>query len=132
MQQSSERFPTLGRVAGFTNVFGALMMLSFYSIVAGWMLAHATGPVLQSIGLSQAAEFVTTQSVARKLLFTLIIVLLSASIIVIGVKQGIEKWSKRLMPLLFILLILLIVYYYSIRSFPDYFPRFIKKNHNFQ
>jgi NSS family neurotransmitter:Na+ symporter len=92
LQQSSERYPTLGRVAGFTNVFGALiMMLSFYFIVAGWMLAHATGPVLQSIGLSQAAEFVTTQSVARKLLFTLIIVLLSASIIVVGVKRVLKN-----------------------------------------
>lgn len=55
----------------------------------------------------------------------MIIVLLSASIIIAGVKQGIEKWSKRLMPLLFFLLILLIVYILSLPGADEGLSRYL-------
>jgi NSS family neurotransmitter:Na+ symporter len=126
LRNACDRVPKLGSAAGFVNVFGALMMLSFYSIVAGWMLAHATSPILQLVGLSQASEFATTRGVARNLLFTLIVLLLSASIIVAGVKQGIEKWSKRLMPLLFVILIMLIIYILQLPGADEGLSRYLR------
>ncbi len=52
----------------------------------------------------------TQNSITRNLIFSGLVVALTASIILAGVQRGIETWSKRLMPLLLVLLICLIVY----------------------
>ncbi|MDC0601592.1 sodium-dependent transporter [Aliiglaciecola sp.] len=102
--------PKLGRVLGLTSIFAAIMMLGFYNILAGWMLAHAAGSVFELFGWSDAYQFVTQNSIARNLIFSGLVVALTASIILAGVQRGIETWSKRLMPLLLALLICLIIY----------------------
>ncbi len=43
LTQSCPRAPKLGRVLGLTSIFAAIMMLGFYNILAGWMLAHTAG-----------------------------------------------------------------------------------------
>ena len=126
LQQACKGFPALGRAAGYLNLLAAVMMLSFYSIIAGWMLAHALASFLSAIGLHRAAEFCSTQGLARNLIFSGLIILLSASIILAGVKQGIEKWSKRLMPLLFVLLILLISFILTLPGAEQGLTRYLK------
>ncbi|MFT4939628.1 MAG: NSS family neurotransmitter:Na+ symporter [Paraglaciecola sp.] len=126
LQQVCQGFPGLGRLAGYLNLLAAVMMLSFYSIIAGWMAAHAVGSVFSAIGLQQAAEFSTTQGLTRNLVFSGLIILLSAAIILAGVKQGIEKWSKRLMPLLFVLLILLISFILTLPGAEQGLARYLK------
>jgi NSS family neurotransmitter:Na+ symporter len=100
----------LGRGAGFAGLCGAMMMLSFYTIVAGWMLAHALSALTELLGFSEISSWLGTSSTERNLLFTPIFILLGAAIIHQGVNKGIEKWSSRLMPILLIMLIGLIIY----------------------
>jgi NSS family neurotransmitter:Na+ symporter len=100
----------LGRSAGFAGLCGAMMMLSFYTIVAGWMLAHALSALTELLGFSEVSSWLATSSTERNLLFTPIFILLGAAIIHQGVNKGIEKWSSRLMPILLIMLIGLIIY----------------------
>ncbi len=100
----------IGKFSGYTHLLAAVMMLSFYSIVAGWMLAHTLASISDSLGFDRLARFASTSSISRNALFTLLIIGITASIITAGVKQGIEKWSKRLMPTLFVILIFLIIY----------------------
>ncbi|QBY03048.1 sodium-dependent transporter [Thalassotalea sp. HSM 43] len=100
----------LGRYAGLFGLLGAILMLSFYSIVAGWMLSHALSPLMALLGFDSAATWLADSSVARNLAFTPIFIVLSALIINRGVHSGIERWSSRLMPVLFVLLIGLIIY----------------------
>jgi NSS family neurotransmitter:Na+ symporter len=100
----------LGRSAGFAGLCGAMMMLSFYTIVAGWMLAHALSALTELLGFSEISSWLGTSSTERNLLFTPIFILLGAAIIHQGVNKGIEKWSSRLMPILLIMLIGLIIY----------------------
>lgn len=102
--------PTVGRNAGIIGLLGAIMMLSFYTIVAGWMLAHALAPMSELLGFIEISQWLSTSSVQRNLLFTPIFIFLGAAIIHQGVNKGIEKWSARLMPILLIMLIALIVY----------------------
>ncbi|WP_441003282.1 sodium-dependent transporter [Pseudocolwellia agarivorans] len=105
-----DSIPTFGKYAGIIGLGGAILMLSFYTIVAGWMLANALAPLAQLFSLSDISQWLSTSSTARNLVFTPIFSLLGAAIIHQGINSGIEKWSTRLMPLLFIMLVGLIVY----------------------
>ena len=72
---------------GFGGIICAALILSFYGILAGWMMSYAIEPG-----------------------FTALFMVLTIFIIRHGVEDGIEKWSKRLMPMLIGLLVLLIIY----------------------
>ncbi|WP_077285274.1 sodium-dependent transporter [Cognaticolwellia aestuarii] len=102
--------PKLGKYAGLIGLSGAIMMLSFYTIVAGWMLAHALSPLFELLGQHELSQWLATSSTQRNLMFTPIFILLGAGIIHQGVNAGIEKWSARLMPVLLVMLVALITY----------------------
>ena len=101
-------------IVGFGGIICASLILSFYGILAGWMMSFAIEPITELFGLADTASWLTTQSVSRDLLFTMLFMMLTISIIRRGVEQGIEKWSKRLMPMLIGLLILLIIYVFTL------------------
>jgi len=100
----------LGRNAGIIGLVGAIMMLSFYTIVAGWMLAHALSALTALMGFTDISIWLSTSSTLRNLVFTPVFIVLGAGIIHQGVHGGIERWSSRLMPMLLLMLIGLIVY----------------------
>ncbi len=111
MGKACQRVSTrLGRSAGLAGLCGAMMMLSFYTIVAGWMLAHALSSISELMGYTDIAVWLATSSTERNLLFTPLFILLGAAIIHQGVNKGIEKWSSRLMPILLFMLVGLIIY----------------------
>jgi len=104
------RMPRVGRLAGKIGLCGAIMMLSFYTIVAGWMLSHALAALTELVGATDMASWLASDSTLRNVIFTPIFILLGAAIIHQGVHAGIEKWSARLMPILLMMLIGLIIY----------------------
>ncbi|MDG1750151.1 MAG: sodium-dependent transporter [Thalassotalea sp.] len=101
-------------LVGFGGVICAALILSFYGILAGWMISYAVEPVAQMIGSGETASWVIAQSLPRNVLFTAIFMFLTVFVIRRGVEDGIEKWSKRLMPLLITLLVLLIGYVFTL------------------
>jgi len=107
---SGQSAKTIGRLVGIGGMITAGLILSFYSIVAGWMLAFMLEPLTAIVGLGDISQWLTDFSLARNVGFAAIFVLLTVLIISAGVEQGIEKWSSRLMPSLFILMIGLILY----------------------
>ncbi|MBQ4848843.1 sodium-dependent transporter [Pseudoalteromonas sp. MMG012] len=109
-QAWQEKGPNIGATAGYVGLFGAIVMLSFYSIVAGWMLAYSIEPITRFLGFDQLSAFLVGESTLRNFIFTPVMLILTASIILKGVKSGIEIWSRRLMPMLLLLLAALIVY----------------------
>jgi len=109
-QTPAKSGPNLGRGMGYLNVIGALLMLSFYHIVAGWMLAHALASLLLALGFEQAYSTLTQGSLWRDVLFAAIFLVATGTIVARGVQQGIEVWSRRLMPMLILLLLSLIVF----------------------
>ncbi|MFD1215667.1 sodium-dependent transporter [Microbulbifer celer] len=102
-----------GTLAGFGGIVVASLILSFYAIVAGWMLAHLADPFVTLVGAERSAEWLTANSAARNFTFTAIFSGLTMAIIAAGVEKGIERWSTLLMPSLIILLLLLIAYVLS-------------------
>ena len=99
-----------GFIVGFGGIICAALILSFYGILAGWMMSYAIEPVAIMLNQDWLANWVVGGSIGRNLLFTVMFMFLTIIIIRKGVEQGIEKWSKRLMPMMIGLLILLIVY----------------------
>jgi NSS family neurotransmitter:Na+ symporter len=100
----------LGRLTGYAGMLTASLILSFYGIVAGWMLGSMAEPVASTLGLEALGAWLTEFGTGRNISLTALFMLLTGLIINAGVEQGIEKWSRRLMPSLLILLLALIAY----------------------
>lgn len=100
----------IGAGTGIAGLIVASLILSFYAIVAGWMIAYCLAAVTDLLGLLELSKWLTDISLARNLSFMLLFIVLTAGIISEGVNEGIERWSSRLMPILLITLVLLVVY----------------------
>jgi NSS family neurotransmitter:Na+ symporter len=97
-------------VVGFGGIICAGLILSFYAIVAGWMISATLEPIATLVGSESSSTWLSEQSLSRNLIFTAGFIILTVAIISRGVENGIEKWSKRLMPALLTILFALIVY----------------------
>ncbi|WP_028866296.1 sodium-dependent transporter [Psychromonas aquimarina] len=95
----------IGKLIGFTSIITATLICTFYSILSGWFVSFAAAPAASVLGFSQASAWLTDFSLSRNLVFTTIFILMVIWVIRQGVQEGIEKWSKRLMPLLLLILI---------------------------
>ncbi|WP_300320602.1 sodium-dependent transporter [Idiomarina sp.] len=109
-QLSGGRVRPIGKLMGYLNVLGSCLMLSFYHVVAGWMVVHALGFLAKGVGFTSVSEFLLNSSMPRDLIFTGLFLTATALVVFQGVEKGIERWSKRLMPTLVILLVGLIIY----------------------
>jgi NSS family neurotransmitter:Na+ symporter len=115
-----------GFVVGFGGIICAALILSFYGIIAGWMMSYALEPLARLVGLSSQADWLVNHSLPRNIFFTALFMSLTVFIIRRGVEQGIEKWSKRLMPMLIGLLILLIIYVFTLDGSREGFNAYLK------
>ncbi|MCI2283455.1 hypothetical protein L3081_08630 [Colwellia sp. MSW7] len=87
-QACGDRFKKIGHCAGIIGLVGAIMMLSFYTIVVGRMLAHALSALLELFGYIDIATWLSTSSTLRNIIFTPIFIVLGAGII----HQGVHAW----------------------------------------
>ncbi|CAM3576586.1 sodium-dependent transporter [Vibrio aquimaris] len=99
-----------GAMVGWIGLSVPSMVLAFYSIVGGWLICFLLGAITEILGLESATKWLQGFSIERNLFGTLAFYVLTILIVQGGVKQGIEKWSTRLMPALFVLFGLLFVY----------------------
>ena len=97
----------MGVVAGFT-------ILSFYSVVAGWTIGYVWKAAAGQLDFASVevakdhfGQFIVEPvwAVGCHFVFMVLCVL----IVYKGVKSGIERWSKILMPVLFLIILALIV-----------------------
>lgn len=100
----------IGGTAGKIGIIVASLILSFYAIVAGWMMAFCLSSLFVLLGGDTAATWLTSFGFTRNIIGMLIFMLLTVAIIARGVQEGIERWSSRLMPALLTTLVLLAAY----------------------
>lgn len=102
------------RWVGRMGVLAGFLILSFYSVVAGWTLEY----VIEALGNGFAGKtpadyvqsFQTFSSNPWKPIIWLVLFLLGTHFIIVrGVEKGIEKSSKVMMPMLFVLIIVLVI-----------------------
>ena len=99
-----------GMTAGIAGIVTLSLILSFYGIISGWLLTFMLEPAVQLMGMDRAAHWLTEFSTSRNLISMVAFMLMTVLVVRTGVSHGIERWSKRLMPLMFILLIALAGY----------------------
>ena len=100
---------------GYNSVISSLLILGFYFVVAGWTLEYFTASVSGAITEYTSPEINTerfvnfTTNPLRPIICTILFALLTHVVIALGVQKGIERSSKLMMPILFIMLIALAV-----------------------
>jgi neurotransmitter:Na+ symporter, NSS family len=97
----------MGVVAGFA-------ILSFYSVVAGWTIGYIVKAATGQLGFANVEDAAGAfDAFAGSPVWGIschgVFMLLCVLIVYRGIRSGIERWSKILMPLLFLLLVILII-----------------------
>ena len=99
---------------GRLGVLSGLLILGYYSVVAGWTLEYIITSLSNGFAGKGPEDYVAifqnfSQDPVRPVVWCLVFLFLTHFVIVKGVKDGIEKSSKVLMPVLFILILVLAV-----------------------
>jgi len=100
---------------GAAGLVTGIIILSYYSVIAGWTLAYLFKAITGT--LAKMTDAATAKSMYdafvsnswQVVLYHTLFMGLCVLVVRKGVEGGIEKWSKILMPTLFFLLILLII-----------------------
>ncbi len=104
------------RFVGLFSVLIPLVVLSYYSVIGGWSVEYIlkafmfsfSGEGTQSAMSTMFADFVSNPWLP--LLCHTVFLLLTIIIVAFGIKGGIEKFSKIMMPLLFVIVIAIAIY----------------------
>lgn len=107
-----KKFPW--QIGGYLAVATSFIILSFYAVIAGWLFSYIgrslTGHLFAPGHLAYDQYFeAVSSSTIEPLIGTFIVLAITATVCLAGVKKGIEKYTKILMPILFILLMVLMV-----------------------
>lgn len=99
---------------GVLSIVTALIIYSFYSVVAGWTLNYIVLSGSNQLSGKSPAEISQlfadfTHGSFWPLVYQFIFLGLTAGIVILGVQKGIEKYTKILMPILLLLMILMCV-----------------------
>lgn len=93
---------------GYMGILASVMILSFYSVVAGWTLEYfvqsVTGALESADDSTRHAAFDTFSTGWRPLMWTIVFLAVNGCILLRGVQKGIERVSNLLMPILFVIL----------------------------
>ena len=101
------------RFVGYLGILTSTIILGFYAVVAGWCLhylyASVTGQVQGDSHYVQEYFMTFSSNAWKPVVCGLLFILLTHLIVVRGIRKGIEKASKWLMPILLFLLVLLVI-----------------------
>ena len=97
---------------GFLGTFSAVVILSFYGVVGGWTLKYTFLSLfgfLKDLNIKETemifSDFISLSF--EPIFWQISFMLITMFVIINGVKNGIEKWSKIMMPFVIFLLIIL-------------------------
>lgn len=110
-----ERLSPAWKAIGWLSLLIPFVGLSYYSVVAGWMIDYVWVALTRSFGAftseSAGAMFAArTGDTARQVILHAAFIAVTVAIVSRGVNRGIEAAAKIMMPGLFILLVGLVIY----------------------
>ena len=112
------------KLVGWMLVLTPFLIFSYYNVVAGWTLNYTL------LSLTQFAEGRTPEEIREvfevmrtsadvNIFFHFLFMLLNGGIVYLGIRKGIEYWSKLLTPALFMMLIGLVLYSCTLEGFDE-------------
>ena len=100
-------------IVGTIGALTSLIILGFYSVIAGWCLQYLYASIMGNINGDAAyvQEYFNkfTSSPIEPIVWTVAFITMTHLVVVRGVRRGIEKVSNVLMPTLFVLLVIIVV-----------------------
>jgi NSS family neurotransmitter:Na+ symporter len=90
---------------GYLFVLVGLMILSYYSVIAGWTVRYGIEAAFTGFTVAPADHFAQVASGADAVAFHVAFMAITILIVVGGVRGGIERASLLLMPMLFVIVI---------------------------
>ncbi len=98
-------------LTGVAGALSAFLIMAFYTSVAGWVYAYifkaiSGGLMTTDPKMSEQAFTSFVSGVWSPLIWQWIVLIVTGTIILAGVKNGIERMTKTLLPILFVLLLI--------------------------
>ena len=99
------------QIVGWSGIFAGILILSFYSVIAGICLNYIFISATSSGAISSPEQFSNIiSSPVNLILWHTVFMILTALIVSAGIKDGIGRMVKILMPLLGFLMIFMVIY----------------------
>ncbi len=104
---------TAWKWVGYLGVLTGFLITGYYAVVSGWCLQYGAASVVNHLHgtpdyfKSYFTDFSTNPW--KPVLWTMVILLFTHYVIIHGVRNGIERASKILMPTLFVLLLAIVI-----------------------
>jgi len=100
-------------IFGIIGAFALFVLLSFYSVIGGWILVYLGISIADALGIYSTSDYITLFSTIISnpwiaLGAQAMFILLNVLIVSRGVQKGIERASKIMMPMLFIIFLIII------------------------
>ncbi|MGL4735858.1 MAG: sodium-dependent transporter [Cellulosilyticaceae bacterium] len=116
-------------ILGWFVTATVFIVLTFYIMIAGWVIYYLGASLTGSLyAIPEGVEAVThfndffagmNQNIAWPILGSVLAIGLTGFVNISGIKGGVEKYSKILMPILFVIFIILIGYSTTLDGFDD-------------
>ena len=102
-------------VAGIMGVLGGFLVLSFYSVVAGWTLNYTVQSALGQLRFREGTDFSQTFNAFvsnpwQPIVYLAAFMLLTHLVVARGIQRGIERYSKVMMPMLLAIIVVLMCF----------------------
>jgi NSS family neurotransmitter:Na+ symporter len=96
---------------GATGALAGLLILSFYSVAAGWAMAYVFSGFQETSAKAVSGNFKEFLADPVSLIFWhSLFIVITVIIVARGILKGLEAWINTLMPMLFLIIILLCIY----------------------
>ena len=105
---------TYWHIVGIMGICAAFFILAFYGVVGGWSFEYIINSITNNYENLSPEElkqmFISFKNAPIKpIIWQLLFMFLTGYIVISGVKKGIEKFAKILMPLLLVLIIIMAI-----------------------
>ncbi|HEX6928563.1 MAG TPA: sodium-dependent transporter [Gammaproteobacteria bacterium] len=115
---------TFWQVIGWLGVIAGMLILSYYSVIAGWTFSFTFDTVRGTFADAEHAGVMAhfadmVASPGRLIFWHTVFIAMTVFVVGRGVEQGLEKAVKYIMPALFLLLLALVFYSMTTGRFLD-------------
>lgn len=98
------------QITGWIGLLAGFIILSFYSVIAGWAFAYAGKAITMGFSGQDAAHFSQlftefSSDLTNLLAWTTVVIITTCTVVARGLKHGLEQVVRLMMPALFLLLI---------------------------
>lgn len=102
------------RIFGWIGHFGTMLLLSFYSVIGGWILIYLLIALMDLLNLYSVNDYTTMLGdIITNPVYVIaaqgVFIAITAFVVAQGIQKGLERASKIMMPMLFILFLFIII-----------------------